>query len=79
MRKFTVIILTVLLSIMMCIILCACNEYKEAQDEFQGGITSMMSEANDLKSTLDEQASGVNDFYNDITGQSSNESSVENE
>ncbi len=71
MKKPAIIILTTLLSIIMCILLCACNEYKEAQDEFQGGLTSMMSEANDLKSVIDEQASGVNDFYNDVTGQSS--------
>lgn len=69
MKKITVIVLTVLLSIMMCIIVGACNEYKDAQDEFQSGLTSMMSEAGDLKSTIDEQASGVNDLYNAVTGE----------
>lgn len=76
MKKIAVIISVVVMSIVMGIILCACNEYKEAQDEFQSGLTSMMSEAGDLKSTFDEHTSGVNEFYNDITGQNSGESSA---
>ncbi len=47
---------------------CACNEYKEAQDEFADNMTSMMSEASDLKSTFDEYAEGVNSALDGING-----------
>ncbi len=71
-KKFIFVTSVIIVSAVMCVMLCSCNEYKEAQDELHEGITSMMSEASDLKSTFDEQASGVDDFFNDITGGGSN-------
>ncbi|MBQ8133428.1 MAG: hypothetical protein IJ192_03315 [Clostridia bacterium] len=62
----------IVVCLLLCILavgsLCACNEYKEAQDEFADNMTSMMSEANDLKSTFDEYADGVNSALDGING-----------
>lgn len=47
--------------------LCACNEYKEAQDSFYGEMGGLMSEANDLKDSINENIYGTSDYLQSST------------
>lgn len=70
MKKLIVIAVMVLTAV----VLCACSEYKEEQDNFANGLTNAVSGASDLKDALDEHASEVDDIFG---GESSDESSGE--
>ena len=73
MKKTIRIIIAVSAAVLAAAALCSCNEYKEAQDDFASNVTSLMIEANDLRSEIDqhtsefqEAASGLNSTVDGI-------------
>lgn len=57
MKKKIMLIAAVTAGAVAAMALCSCNEYKEAQDDFASNITSLMSEAQDIGSELNEHTS----------------------
>lgn len=67
MKKAYRLIMVTAIGTIAALMLCACNEYKQAQDEFTGEVNGLISEAQDLKSQIDEHVSEFNEAASQIS------------